>query len=207
MTKFVESTGKTIEEAVSIALSELNTEKNKVDIEVMDEGNKGLFGLIGSKMARVKVKMKQDEDDDRIQNFLSSIFKEMDLDVTIDVTEGDETINVDLKGNNMGILIGRRGETLDALQYLTGIIANRGKENYKKVLLDTENYRQKREDALVKLANKVADRVVKFRKSVTLEPMNPFERRIIHSALQSNSQIETYSVGDEPNRKVVIALK
>lgn len=206
MAKSVEITGKTLEEAVSMAAGELNVEKEKLDIEVIEEGNKGLFGLIGSKQARIKATVKQHEGS-KVERFLKNIFEEMDLKVDIDIEEDEKDLRVNLKGNNMGILIGRRGETLDALQYLTSIVANREEESYKRVIVDTEDYRKKREETLVRLAQKVADRVVRYNKSVTLEPMNPYERRIIHSTLQDNDKVETHSVGEEPNRKVVIALK
>lgn len=207
MTKTVETTAKTIEEAISIALTELNEQKDNVDIEIVDEGNKGLFGLIGSKQARVIAKVKKKDDNQRIEKFLINLFSDMNLKVDIEISEDNENININLKGEKMGILIGRRGETLDSLQYIVSIIANRGRQDYKKVIIDTENYRKKREEALVNLANKIAERVIRLRRSVTLEPMNPYERRIIHSALQQNNKIETYSVGDEPNRKVVIAVR
>jgi len=206
MTKSVEKTGKTINEAIILAIEEMDVKREDVDIEVLDEGNKGLFGLLGSKQARVKVSVKPKESNS-VRRFLEQVFKEMDLEVDIIMNETEEEIDIDLKGQNMGVIIGRRGETLDALQYITSIVANKGQTNYKKVLLDTENYRQKREETLVKLANRIAERVVTMKKSVTMEPMNPYERRIIHSTLQNNKHIETYSVGDEPNRKVVIALK
>ncbi len=207
MLKYVEKTGKTVEEAIGLALEDLGADKESVDIEVVDEGNKGLFGLIGSKQARVKVTVKQNCNNVAVEKFLKDIFKEMEINVDIVINEEGKDMDINLKGDNMGILIGRRGETLDALQYLASIVANKGQENYKKVVIDTENYRRKREETLIRLANKVAERVVRFKKSVSLEPMNPYERRIIHSALQQNKQIETYSVGDEPNRKVVIAMR
>lgn len=202
----IEKTGKTVQEAIDSALEELNAERNKVDIEVIEEGNKGIFGLIGNKAARVKVTLK-DTRGDIAQKFLYDVFEKMNLDVDIDVNEDEDSILLKINGKDIGIVIGRRGETLDALQYLTSLVVNKGKEEYSRVIIDIENYRQKREDTLVKLANKLADRVTKYRKPVTLEPMNPYERRIIHSTLQGNKFVETYSVGDEPNRKIVIKLK
>ena len=207
MLRTVEKTGKSVEDAVSLAIEELKLDKDSVDIEILDEGNKGLFGIIGSKLARVKVSEKENNKNSTVQRFMKDIFSVMDLNVEIDLKEEDNDIYVDLKGENMGILIGRRGETLDALQYIVNIVANKENDDYKKVIIDIENYRKKREETLVRLANKVAERVVRLRKSVTLEPMSPYERRIIHSSLQQNRKILTYSVGDEPNRKVVIALK
>ena len=206
MEKIIEKSGKTVDEAVNLAIEELKVDKDSVDIEVIDEGNKGLFGLIGSKQAKVKVTLKKDKAN-KVKKFMKDIFREMELDVDIDIKEDAKDMEIDLKGDNMGMLIGRRGETLDALQYLVSIVANKGNENFKRILIDTENYRKKREETLIRLANRVAERVERFKKSVTLEPMNPYERRIIHATLQQNKRIETYSLGDEPNRKVVIALK
>jgi spoIIIJ-associated protein len=130
----------------------------------------------------------------------------MNLSVKMQFKEKNNSLNILLEGDTMGILIGRRGETLDSLQYLTRLVVNKGDKEYIRVFIDTENYRKKREETLVRLAKKLADRVLKYRRSITLEPMNPYERRIIHSTLQHNSMITTYSVGEEPNRKVVIAL-
>lgn len=206
MSKSIEKTGKTIDEAIALAMEEMDAKREELEVEILDEGNKGLFGLLGSKQAKVKVTRKPKESS-KVKTFLQNVFKEMDLEVDVIMSETEDEINIDLQGKNMGVIIGRRGETLDALQYLTSIVANKGQTNYKKVLIDTENYRKKREETLVKLANRIAERVVTMKKSITMEPMNPYERRIIHSTLQNNKYIETYSVGEEPNRKVVIALK
>lgn len=206
MADFVEKTGRTVQEAVSIALEELNADNDSVDIEVLEEGTKGIFGLIGTKPARVRVTLKYNGAAAG-ENFLLDVLEKMKVEAAIDIEESEDTITFRIQGRDIGILIGRRGETLDSLQYLTSLVINKGREDYIKVVVDIENYRQKREETLVKLANRLAERVVKYRKPVTLEPMNPYERRIIHSSLQNNKNIETYSVGEEPNRKVVIALK
>ncbi|NLY44292.1 MAG: protein jag [Clostridiaceae bacterium] len=205
MRKSVEKTGKTVNDAINAALLELGLKREQVDVYVIDEGNRGLFGIIGSKVARVRVTQKETSED-RAREFLSNIFEKMNLDVTIKIEEKDNLLHIVLFGENMGILIGRRGETLDALQYLTSLVVNRGENEYVRVYIDTENYRMKREETLVKLANRLADRVLKYRRSITLEPMNPYERRIIHSTLQNNKMVTTYSIGEEPNRKVVIAV-
>ncbi len=205
MGKMLEMTGKTVQEAVNLALEELGADMEEVDVEIIDEGAKGLFG-IGSKSARVKVTLKDTQDEDGVQ-FLSSVFEKMNVDVDIEKLEDEESIQLKVTGRDSGIIIGRRGETLDALQYLTSLVVNRKNENYKRVTIDIENYRQKREETLVKLAERLAERVVKYRRNVSLEPMNPYERRIIHSTLQNNNYVETYSVGEDPNRKVVITLK
>ncbi len=205
MGKMLEMTGKTVQEAVNSALEELGADREAVDVEIIDEGAKGLFG-IGSKSARVKVTLRDTQNEDGVQ-FLSSVFQKMNVDVDIEKVEDEESIQLKVTGRDSGIIIGRRGETLDALQYLTSLVVNRKNENYKRVTIDIENYRQKREETLVKLAERLAERVVKYRRNVSLEPMNPYERRIIHSTLQNNNYVETYSVGEDPNRKVVITLK
>ncbi len=204
MANIVEKTGKTVEEAVSFALEELNTDISCVDVDVLDEGNKGIFGIIGAKMAKVRVTLKESAAD-KTEMFLQEIFDKMNVQANMTVEEEDNTVYVMIEGEDSGIIIGRRGETLDAIQYLSCLAINKGTEEYTKVVIDVENYRQKRENTLIKLSNRLADRVVKTKKSITLEPMSPYERRIIHAALQNNKYVRTYSVGDEPNRKVVIS--
>jgi len=205
MGKTIEATGKTVQEAVNSALEELGAELEDVEVNVLDEGSKGLFG-IGSKMARVQVTLKEEYEDDGVA-FLTDVFEKMNIDVDIEKTEDDESISLMVTGKDSGIIIGRRGETLDALQYLTSLVVNKNSSKYKRVTVDIENYRHKREETLVRLAERLADKVIKYRRNVSLEPMNPYERRIIHSTLQNNNYVETYSVGEDPNRKVVIALK
>lgn len=206
MARSIEKQAKTIQEAVQAALGELGTYEENVDIEVLDEGNKGIFGIIGNKMARVRVTLKE-TGGEKASQFLYDVFDKMNLAAEIAVAEDEESVLLKVKGKDIGIIIGRRGETLDSLQYLASLVINKDKGSYKRVVIDVENYRQKREDTLVKLANRLADKVAKYKKSITLEPMNPYERRIIHSTLQNNRYVETYSVGEEPNRKVVIKLR
>ena len=203
MSHVIEKTGKSVQEAVNLALEELQTDRDSVEIEVLDEGSKGLFG-IGGKMARVRVTQNLSQSDDA-RTFLIDVFEKMKITVDIESKEGPEALLLNIKGKDSGIIIGRRGETLDALQYLTSLVVNKNKEEYKRVTIDIENYRQKREETLIRLANRLAERVSRYRKNVTLEPMNPYERRIIHASLQNNNFVETYSVGEEPNRKVVIS--
>ncbi|MBQ8555649.1 MAG: Jag N-terminal domain-containing protein [Clostridia bacterium] len=144
----------------------------------------------------------------KAQAFLKELTHLMGVDVEVAVgTDAENNVFVQMTGDTLGILIGRRGETLDALQYLTSLKVNRGQEGYTRVTLDTENYRAKREDTLIRLANRMANRAVKTGRKVSLEPMNPYERRIIHSALQANEAVDTHSEGDEPNRHVVITLR
>ena len=144
----------------------------------------------------------------RAFTFLTDVTRLMGVEVTINARRDEEgNVRVDMFGDTLGILIGRRGETLDALQYLTSLYVNKGSEDYIRVTLDTENYRAKREEALRRLANRMANRAVKTGRKVVMEPMNPYERRILHSALQQNDAVTTHSEGEEPNRHVVITLK
>jgi len=205
MNQIVEKTAKTVQEAINLALEELGAREEDVEIEVFEEGTKGIFG-IGGKLARVQVSLKSSRSDDAV-SFLEDVLSKMNVEVEIEKVEDEESILLKITGKDSGIIIGRRGETLDALQYLTSLAVNKQSNDYKRVTIDIENYRQKREETLVKLAERLSDRVVRYRKSVTLEPMNPYERRIIHASLQNNKLVETHSVGEEPNRKVVITLK
>jgi spoIIIJ-associated protein len=205
--KFIEITGKNIDDAVENGLKELKLKADKVEVEVLEHGSKGLFG-IGAKPAKVKLTVKHDYT--TVANvFLTDILDKMGIKSEIHIKEEDDVIRVNLVGPDMGILIGYRGETLDALQYLLSLVINKeNKENdYKKVILDTESYRKKREETLVRLAKRLADKVRKTGSKVELEPMNPYERRIIHSALQNYDDITTYSEGEEPFRKVIIDHK
>ena len=297
--KTYESSAKTIEEAISAGLEKLGVSISDVSIDVLEEGSKGLFGLFGSRQAKVRLTLKEEEQDPlaeltapakagrsekpvhadkpapkaeprkeqpapraekpkaepkpktepkpkaeakpktepkpkapvqplekpvvtmipaeevqedsaagRARAFLQELTHLMGVEVTVEVgTDAEGNVFANMSGDTLGILIGRRGETLDALQYLTSLRVNRGQEGYTRVTLDTENYRAKREEALVRLANRMANRAVKTGRKVSLEPMNPYERRILHSALQANEQVDTHSEGEEPNRHVVITLR
>jgi spoIIIJ-associated protein len=287
-----EATAKTKEEAIEIGLQELGVSIGDVDVLVVEEGSKGLFGLFGSRPVKVRLTVKETEEDplgnlledknakkpekkpaekktekkpavkaeekkpaekkpvekktekaeaaseekeerteirtlekpevtmipaDQLdpespageaKAFLGELTRLMGVDVTIDMgTDAEGNVYGFIEGDTLGILIGRRGETLDAVQYLTCLKVNRGRENYTRVTLDTENYRAKREDTLIRLANRMANRAVRTGRKVSLEPMNPYERRIIHFALQQNENVTTHSEGDEPNRHVVITPK
>ena len=205
--KTIEMTGKTVEEALKHALDELKLTKDKVDVEVIDEGSKGLFNLIGTKPAKVRVTAKPDSLDDA-KTFLVNVLNSMNINADIDIKEENDIININLKGSKMGLVIGYRGETLDSLQYLVSLVVNKNHENpYKKVVLDAENYRHKREETLIKVAQKTAYKVKKSGRPYKLEPMNPYERRVIHSALQEYTDINTYSEGEEPFRRIIISLK
>lgn len=202
---FIEKSAKTKEEAIELALSELGARYEEVEIEVVDEGSKGFLG-IGGKDAVVKVSYNPDSEK-RAKDFLNKIFEITKEDVTVESEIDGEVLRINLSGPDMGIVIGKRGETLDALQHLTSLAVNRGDKSFLKVSLDAENYREKRNVALEELAGKLANKVMRTGRNQTLEPMNAYERRIIHSALQNHETVTTYSIGQGVNRKVVIALK
>ena len=203
----VRRTGKTVDMAIEKALSNLGVDKNQVDIQIIDEGNKGIFGLIGSRDAVVEVKVKESKEDLAI-NFLEQVTTSMGLTVEIKLVEEEtkhDQIILNLVGDNLGILIGHRGSTLDSLQYLTSLVANRSiDEGYVRIVLDAEGYRKRRQNTLFQLAKRLAEKARTTGRKVVLEPMPPHERRIIHLALQEESNIKTYSEGNEPYRKVVI---
>lgn len=200
--KFVEKSGKSVEEALRLALIELDASREQVEIEVLDEGSKGFLG-IGAKETRIRVS-KKNSVTDVAHTFLSSLLKEMNIPAEIEISLAQDALNINIIGEDMAILIGKRGQTLDSLQYLVSLVVNKERDDYMRVVLDTENYRAKRKETLEGLAEKLASKVKKSRKNVILEPMNPYERRIIHSALQNNPNVSTKSEGDEPYRKVVI---
>lgn len=206
MLKSIIKEAKTIDEAIRLACEELGLDRENVDVEVINEGNKGLLGFIGNKNAVIKVTEKAGFDE-LIINFLKPVLDKMEIDADIEIQQEEGQITIRLTGDNIGIIIGRRGETLDALQYLLSLVVNRKSEGYIRVVLDVADYRVKREDTLVRLANRVAEKVMRTRKNLTLEPMNPYERRIIHSTLQNHKYVDTQSIGEEPNRKVVIRYK
>ncbi|MBR3932572.1 MAG: protein jag [Clostridia bacterium] len=201
----IEKCAKTKEEAIELALSELGVTEADVEIEVIEEGSKGFLG-IGSKDACVKVTYNPGGEK-RATDFLNKIFEITKEDVTVESKVDGEVLKINLSGPDMGIVIGKRGETLDALQHLTSLVVNRGDDSFLKVSLDAENYREKRNAALESLAQKLANKVMRTGRNQTLEPMNAYERRIIHSALQDHETVTTYSIGQGVNRKVVIAFK
>ncbi|EKQ57780.1 MULTISPECIES: RNA-binding cell elongation regulator Jag/EloR [unclassified Clostridium] len=205
--KSIEVEGKTVEEALNKALVELDTDKNRVNIEVLDHGSKGLFNVIGVKPARIRVSKMYDYIDEA-RNFIANILNCMEIEAKIDIKEENDTVIINLSGDKMGVIIGYRGETLDSIQYLVSLVVNKVHEfPHKKVIIDTENYRSKREETLKGVALKTANKVKKTQKVFKLEPMNPYERRIIHSALQGDALVNTYSEGEEPFRRVVVELK
>ena len=204
---YIEVTGKTVEDARTEALIKLGTTSDQIEVEILEKGSSGFLG-IGSKPAVIRVRRKFTMED-CVRDFLTQVFDAMDLtvDISVEVEEDNHTVNVELKGDEMGVLIGKRGQTLDSLQYLTSLALNRHTDEYVKVKLDTEDYRKRRKETLENLATNIAYRVKRTKRPVSLEPMNPFERRVIHSTLQNDKYVSTHSEGEEPHRHVVVTLK
>lgn len=207
MSDWKEFSAKTVDEALTNALVQLETASDKVEYEVIEKESSGILGLF-SKPAKIRVRVKLSIED-LAKDFLKKVFDAMDITAEIEVQyqEEESLMNIDLSGDEMGILIGKRGITLDSLQYLVSLVVNRNTENYVKIKLDTENYRERRKETLENLAHNLAHKVKRIHRPVYLEPMNPYERRVIHSALQKDKYVETHSEGEEPYRKVVITLK
>lgn len=204
----VEKTGKTIEDALKAALEELGVEEDRVEVEVIDAPSKGFFGFIGTRPAKIKVSVKKRTPLEIALTFLNDIFSAMHIDVKIEQTKREEDYIFNLQGEDLGILIGKHGQTMDALQYLTNLAANKSMHEDKiRIVIDVENYRKRREETLCRLASRLADRVRRSGEKVILEPMARHERKIIHTALQDDRRVLTYSDGEEPYRKVIIALK
>ena len=203
--KTFEATGKTYEEALMAGLAQMGLPSDKVDVEVLEEGTKGFLG-IGAKPYKLRL-VKKDTPAIRAEEFLKNVTSLMGLEVSFDITEDEDAMLINMQGDNQGILIDHRGETLDALQYLTSLQVNKGGKEYRRVTLDTEGYRAKREQTLIALAGRMANKVHKSGRRMMLEPMNPYERRILHATLQDNPYVTTHSEGEEPNRRVVITPK
>ena len=204
--EYIEVSAKTVSEAITEACQKLGVASEKLAYDVSDEGSAGFLGL-GSKPAVIKAAVKNSVSD-AAKDFLKEVFAAMNMEVVVEVTynEEEDTMDIDLSGEEMGVLIGKRGQTLDSLQYLTNRVANKMQEGYVRVKLDTENYRERRKETLENLAKNIAHKVKRTKKAVSLEPMNPYERRIIHSALQSDRYVSTHSEGEEPYRRVVVTL-
>jgi spoIIIJ-associated protein len=214
--KSAEKVGKTVEDAIAAALAELEVSREEVEYEVVEEPSKGLFGLIGGKPAKVRVwvpeqvAVKGDPSIDPVEvakDFLQSIFAAMKIDVAIERMTHSDHVTLNLRGEDLGILIGKHGQTLDALQYLTNLAAHRDSAERLRIILDVEDYRKRREETLTRLAKRLADKVRIRGEKVVLEPMSPQERKIIHMTLQDDYRVTTYSEGEEPFRKVIITLK
>ena len=205
--EFIEISAKNVDDAITQATVQLGITSDQLEYEVLDKRSTGFLG-IGSKNAVIKARKKFSIDENVVE-FLSSIFDamKMEVEILVAVNEEEHIIEVELKGDDMGILIGKRGQTLDSLQYLTNLAINKHSDEYYKVKIDTEDYRKRRKETLENLAKNIAYKVKRTKRPVSLEPMNPFERRIIHSALQNDRYVTTHSEGDEPYRHVVVTLK
>lgn len=199
--KYVEAKGKTIDEAILSGLAMSGLGIDQVRVEVVQEGTKGFLGLGRSAVVRLHKKEGIAED---ATAFLDALFEKMGVPAKAEAVETEDSLNINIVGDASGVLIGRRGETLDSLQYLTSLVVNKSSEEYKRIFLDTENYRQKREETLVKLANRIASKVERTGRRVALEPMNPYERRILHATLHEHPTVSTSSEGEEPYRRVIV---
>jgi len=202
--KQITATGQTVEEAVESALAQLKTTRDRTDISIVDEGKKGLLGLFGARPAVVRVTVKPDAIE-IAKDFLQSVLSNMDIVSEIEVVkEDDRNVMFNISGEKMGLLIGKRGQTINSLQYLTQLAANRNSKHYITVILNPENYRERRKETLIQLAERLASKVQHLKKPVSLEPMPNYERKVIHTALSENNNVQTISEGEEPNRYVVI---
>ena len=206
--EYIEVSAKTVEDAISEAAIKLEVPSDKLEYEVITEGSAGFLGLIGSKPAVIKARKKFNLVD-HTKDFLARLFKAMNVSVnsTVDYDEENRTMNIVFDGEDMGLLIGKRGQTLDSLQYIISLVVNKESDSYIRIKVDTENYRERRKATLENLAKNLAYKVKRTRRPVSLEPMNPYERRIIHAAVQNDKYVTTRSEGEEPFRHVVIALK
>ena len=205
--EYIEVSAKTVSDAITEACQKLSVTSDKLIYEVIEEGSTGFLG-IGAKPAVIKAAVKCSVEDN-VKSFLNDVFEAMNMTVVVDVkyNEEEKTMDIDLSGDELGVLIGKRGQTLDSLQYLVSLVVNKETDDYVRVKVDTENYRQRRKDTLENLAKNIAYKVKRTKRTVSLEPMNPYERRIIHSALQNDKYVSTHSEGDEPFRRVVVTLK
>ncbi|NLH01383.1 MAG: protein jag [Clostridiales bacterium] len=213
MQKSIEVTGRTEEEAIASALRQLNLQRDEVSIEVIERAKSG-FLRIGASPAVIRViyevpdEPAEESAADKAKKFLEGLLSRMGAEAKMDISVKDDgSVYIELSGEGMGAIIGRRGETLDAIQHLTNYVVNRGAENRTHISIDAENYRAKREESLVRLAEKMAEKALKYHRSMALEPMNSYERHVIHTALQNYEGVTTCSTGVEPNRRVVISCE
>ncbi|WP_110114513.1 RNA-binding cell elongation regulator Jag/EloR [Bacillus sp. CGMCC 1.16541] len=200
------ATGQTVDEAVKYGLAQLGVSKDKVKIEVLDVGKKGFLGIFKSKPAVVRIEVLQDPIEEA-EMFLKSVSKEMNVEIEIEVIQRAREYEFKIRGKEIGVLIGKRGQTLNALQVLTQIVANRYSSHYITIMLNPEGYREKRKEILENLALKMAKHATKTHKAVHLEPMPSYERKVIHHILAHHSSVRSSSTGREPNRSVVIEPK
>jgi len=206
MQKSIEVQGRTEDEAIETALEQLGMARDDVSVEIVEQARTGFLGLKNTPAIVKVIYEAKEERIEQVDAFLAGLFERMDIEVSLDIAEEDGAINVVLTGKDPGALIGRRGETLDAIQHLTNYVVNRSVSGRVRINLDAENYRQRRNEALENLATRTAGKVVKYRRNMTLDPMNAYERHVIHTALQEHKHVSTFSVGSEPNRRIVVAF-
>ncbi|SFA42694.1 spoIIIJ-associated protein [Parageobacillus thermantarcticus] len=203
--KEVTATAATVDEAVQLALQQLGVSRDRAEIIVLEKGRKGLFGIFGSKPAVVKAKLIADPVEEA-ELFLKNVVKQMGATaVEIEKQQNGNQVTFMITGEQVGLLIGKHGQTLNSLQLLTQLVANRYAKEYVSIIVDAENYRERRKKALIQLAQKLAEKAIKTGKEIKLEPLPAHERKIIHTALANNEKVTTYSVGEEPRRYVVIS--
>lgn len=204
---YIKISAKTVDDAITEALIKLETTSDMIEYEVLEKGSAGFLGF-NSKRAVIKARKKFTVED-YVREFLNNVFDSMNMVVEIitNLDEANNNLEIELKGDDMGVLIGKRGQTLDSLQYLISLVANKNNDNYLRIKLDTENYRKRRKETLENLAHNISYKVKRTKRPVSLEPMNPYERRVIHSALQNDKYVVTHSEGEEPYRRVVVTLK
>ena len=205
--EFKEFTGKTVDDAITEALINLETTSDKIEYEVIEKGSSGLLGMF-NKPAKIRARKKASMTDN-VRKFIEDVLSSMGISAELDIKfdEIEKSLEINMEGPEMGLLIGKRGQTLDSLQYLVSLVANKESEDYIRVKLDTENYRERRKETLENLAKNISYKVKRTKCPVELEPMNPYERRIIHSVLQNDRFVSTHSEGEEPYRHVVVTLK
>jgi len=206
MLKSIEVQGRTEDEAIETALEQLGMARDDVSVEIVEQARTGFLGLKNTPAIVKVIYEAKEERTEQVDIFLTGLFERMDIEVDLDITEEEGSINVIMTGKDPGALIGRRGETLDAIQHLTNYVVNRSVSGRVRINLDAENYRQRRNEALESLASRTASKVIKYRRNMTLDPMNAYERHVIHTALQEHKNVSTFSVGSEPNRRVVVAF-
>jgi len=207
-TKKIEIKSKTKEEAIQSALLELGVEEKDIEVNVIQNPSKGFLGFLGAKEGVYEVTVIKKEEIEVAREFIENILLKSKINAKVNATQEDNLIKISIEGKEATCLIGRRGETLDAVQFLTGLALNKiNKDSHMRVLVDIENYRNKREESLVRYARKVAREVAKTRRTKKLDYMNPYERRIVHSALQNDRYVITYSEGTDPYRRLVIEYK
>lgn len=199
-------TGKTIDETIAAGMEKWGVPAERIKVNVIEEPVKGLFGIIGSRDAKVELELIVDAIEEA-ENFLKDVLEKMGIDVRVEVERKSDHVLFQMYGSELGIVIGRRGQTLDALQYLLNVIANRRADEYVRIVLDGEDFRKRRKETLENLALRLAKRAMRTGKEIILEPMSPQDRKIIHSVLQDHERVVTYSKGQEPNRRIVIDVK